>query len=79
MTAINNRSSSDSDTVCFYYNGRRIIVYVILYQAIFPIVVPPQLVITGISNEQESATTDSIILQWTFGLVSYHSVQYSQL
>ena len=64
---IANGSSNDSDTVCFYFNGMRIIIYYTNNINILHIIVPPQPVITSISNVAESVTTDSIIVHWTFG------------
>ena len=57
--------------------------FIIPTTSILHIIVPPQPVITSISNEAESTTTDSIIVHWTLGynLVSHDifvilSVQY---
>ena len=63
-----NRYSSDSDTVCLYFNSK--LRMIDLFEIIFlSLPVPPQPVITCISNVTESATTDSITVQWTLNLV----------
>ena len=82
MTTIDtaNRYSSDSDTVCLYFNGELRMIG--LFEIIFlSLTVPPQPVITSISNVTVSATTDSIIVLWTFGynLVSTNYLILSSL